>query len=179
MPEEEVKKKRALNHDTLDRREKIKKILCRSYHTGLEIKNALEKQGIKISMRTIDRDMVEVKAQLRKEVSGEKVEDMFENFHIQNRGLEEEMWNAFIKTGSDQAKASIGRVIHEIQMDRIKLLQSMGIIREVLPVQTEPLIFSWEKPEWSKPKVEEDKKDESNTEVQPMEQAGAVPQEHG
>lgn len=125
------------------RRANLRMILMRGYHTRDELVKRLS-----VSSATISRDMQVVQEELEEELKKEDMIKLLNDFKLQNQGAYEEAWKLFEKTKHPNAKIGALRLIHDFQNDKIKILQSLGIIREVAPLERKSMIVKFIKPEW-------------------------------
>jgi Trp operon repressor len=178
---EELKPKKT-PRKVIIRRANLRMILMRGYHTREELVKRLN-----VSSATISRDMEVVQKELEEELKKEDMIKLLNDFKLQNQGAYEEAWKLFEKTKHPNAKIGALRLIHDFQNDKIKILQSLGIIREVAPLERRAIEISFVRPEWLKTKPPESDKngsnepgtngtDKNNIELPPVEPAGEVSQ---
>jgi hypothetical protein len=104
-----VKEKRAPPSKTLERRARIKKLMRLGYHSTEDIHRAFMAQGDKSNIRTIQRDVLEVRAELMAEISKEDKAAILNDFRIQNSGMYEEAIASYLKFKNDgQGSAAAG-----------------------------------------------------------------------
>lgn len=178
---EELKLKR-LPKRVVIRRAALKKLLMRGYHSQEDYSKILN-----VSISTIKRDIAVVESELEEELKKENISALLKDFSLQNQGAYEEAWETYKKSKHPNARIGALRLIHEFQQDKIKILQSIGIIREVAPAERKSIEISFLRPDWLKTKPPEsdkngsnepgtDGKDKNNVELPPVEPAGEVSQ---
>lgn len=106
--------------------------MMRGYHTQEELAASL-----KVHRGTVARDLIVIRKQLKKELDKQKFEDILRDFLMQIQGTYEEAWRTYAKATSP-IKVRALRLIHDIQANKIKVLQSLGVVRELAPALREP-----------------------------------------
>lgn len=114
---------------TLRRREVVKKCMCQ----GLTVKQTLEvlrKRKIKAAEKTVDRDISAVKAEVRKEIEmgGLNIHEILSDFLMKYDEAYAQAWSAHRGAVSSKEKVFALRIIKDLLGDRIKILQSLGLI---------------------------------------------------
>jgi hypothetical protein len=154
----------------------------RGYHTQEEYAKLLN-----VSVSTIKKDLDIVQNELFEGLKKENIEKILNDFNLQNQGAYEEAWETYKKSKHPNVRVGALRLIHEFQQDKIKILQSLGIIREVAPAERKSIEISFVRPDWLKTKPPEGDKngsnesgtngtDKNNIELPPMEPSGKVSQ---
>lgn len=174
---EELKPRRT-EKKVLIRRAELKKLLMRGYHSQEEYSKLLN-----VSVSTIKKDLDIVQNELFEGLNKENIEKILNDFKLQNQGAYEEAWETYKKSKHPNARVGALRLIHEFQQDKIKILQSLGIIREVAPAERKSITIEFIRPDWLTTKSPgSDKngsgtngKDKNNVELPPVEPAGEVP----
>lgn len=118
------------------RREKVKKLLFRGHRSQLQI--AVE---LKVSPRTIASDVKAVLPEIEKEIDKmeKEVRPILRDFFKQTEGLLDAAWSAHDRADNSNARIGALRVIHDLLFNKVKMLQSLGKIREVAAAQREPM----------------------------------------
>lgn len=130
------------------RREKVKKLLLRGHRSYAEM--ALQ---LKVSLRTVSCDVKAVLPEIEKEIEkmSRDVETVLKDFLKQMEGAFDAAWAAHDRAGDNtNAKIKALRIIRDILCDKVKIMQSLGIIRELAPAQREPIKVEFVDPEWMK-----------------------------
>jgi predicted MPP superfamily phosphohydrolase len=168
-------KKRRTENKVLIRREILRKLLMEGHPTQMQLANAL-----KVSRKTIEIDMRAVEEEKLSLLSKENAIAILIDYLWQNKGAYEQAWELFKKAKHPNIKIGALRLIHDFHQDKIKVMQSLGMLKAVSPEERKSIEISFVKPDWIK-KDENNGNDKSgknkdNTELLSVESAGEVPQ---
>lgn len=100
--------------------------------------DVLEEKGYPINIRTLQRDILELRSIIEKSISKKSTNiiTVLSEFMIRNNEAYRETWKLYAATGDDKTKARCLEIINRMNHDGVKILQSLGIIRES-PIQIE------------------------------------------
>jgi len=179
VPVEVKTKKTYTQAKTKERRNRLKKLIMRGYHSQETLAKALE-----CSRSTIERDLIIIHEEIDAELAKEKVDDILKDFMLQTRGSYEDIQNMYSASNDDFIKLRAQKQLQELREAKIKILQSLGMIKEVAPAQREPLVFEFIKPEWKEEKEpaaekEEEVKNENKSSVPALGTSDTVSQQPG
>jgi Trp operon repressor len=172
-------KPRRTEKKVLIRREELRKLLMQGHPTQEKLAKILN-----VSVSTIKKDMLIIETEKENLLTKENMSALLTDFLWQNEGAYQEAWETYKKSKHPNARIGALRLIKEFQGDKIKIMQSIGIIREVAPAERKFIEVSFIRPDWLKTKPpESDKngsgtngKDKNNVELPPVEPSGEVPQ---
>lgn len=119
----------------LARREKVKQLVVRGL-TILEISEALS-----VSPATIKRDLSVIRQEFKELANNRAFEEVLTDFLMNYDAVFREAWKTYFSTQNENVKLGALNLVTKIFDNKIKILQSLGVIKEE-PVKIEhSLVF--------------------------------------
>jgi len=106
------------------RREKIKKMIVRG------IPNAKIIETLKVAQPTFYNDLKEIREEINASLRTEPIEKILMELILTTDTSLSELWSLYYRTENDNVKLGAQNSIIKVMSEKIKILQSLGIIRE-------------------------------------------------
>lgn len=126
-----------------ERRSKLKLLVMKSYHTQEELAAAL-----KTSTKTIERDLEKIKVELEEQAGKGEFNEVLSDFLAKITGSYNNVATIIAGTSDDRVKIKGEELLNALRESRIKIMQSLGIVRELAPMERKAVVVRFVKPEW-------------------------------
>jgi len=166
VPSEKMSSKKEI---IKNRREKLKGLIMRSYHTQEELAKALG-----MTRKTIQRDMEVIKEEIKTQAGEGKFEDLLNDFMAKITASYNDVSGIIAGSADENVKLKGQRLLNELRESRIKILQSLGIVRELAPLERKAVVVKFVKPEWM---TNENSGDENKPELPAVQNTEEVSQQ--
>ena len=127
------------------RREQVKRLMM----LGAFSQEKAAKE-LKVNRATIIRDIKAIQEEMREMIKTIDLDTMLSEILLKMDERQKEAWKLFVQGKNEHARINALRLTQNIDIEKIKVLQSLGIIRELAPAQREPITIEFKKPYWEK-----------------------------
>lgn len=101
---------------------------------------------LNVSFMTVARDMVAIRDEMALEIKRDTFNKALLDFKKHSDQILSSAWGIYNNSEDDRARVAALRVVQREKSDRIRILQSLGLIREIEPEAITDFIVRFKKP---------------------------------